>query len=238
MKTLPLLATSCLALSIGLSAAVGATAAPGGNSTGAANKDYAKLSIDGAHAFQDVGLARLAIFDGKPGMAVKLVSDAQAAIGRAMNDDTVFMKAEADLKPGKTPTGNAATSASGSGSTTKIAWVPIDGELALDETLAPTPEKNAAVAEANEHLRKGEPDKAREVLKVASVTADYTLAVAPLQQSTTDIAQASKLLVSKDYYGASQALRQAQDGVRYDTTVVHDVDGQSAAAPAKSASNG
>ncbi len=238
MKTLPLLATSCLALSIGLSAAVAATAAPGGNSTGAANKDYAKLSIDGAHAFQDVGLARLAIFDGKPGMAVKLVSDAQAAIGRAKNDDTVFMKAEADLKPGKTPTGKAATSASGSGSATKIAWVPIDGELALDETLAPTPEKNAAVAEANEHLRKGEPDKAREVLKVASVTADYTLAVAPLQQSTTDIAQASKLLVSKDYYGASQALRQAQDGVRYDTTVVHDVDGQSAAAPAKSASNG
>ena len=238
MKAFPLLATSCLALSIGLSAALAATATSGSNGAGAAGKDFAKLSIDGAHAFQDVGLARLAIFDGKPVMAVKLVSDAQAAMSRAKNDDTVFMKAEADLKTSKTSTGTAATPAAGSDATTKIAWVPIDGELALDETLAPTPEKDAAVAEANEHLRKGEPDKAHDVLKVASITADYTLAVAPLQQSTTDLAQASKLLASKDYYGASQALRQAQDSVRYDTTIMHNVGGKSSAEPPKSASNG
>ena len=238
MKTFPLLATSCLAVSVGLSAAVAATATPGGDGTGAAGKDYARLSIDGAHAFQDLGLARLAIFDGRPGMAVKLVSDAQAAMGRAKSDDTVFMKAQADLKTSKTATGTAATPAAGSDSTTKIAWVPIDGELVLDETLAPTPEKSAALAEANEHLRKGEPDKAREALKVAAITADYTLSVAPLKQSTTDIAQASKLLASKDYYGASQALRHAQDGVRYETTAVHDAGVASSAVPAKHASNG
>lgn len=126
----------------------------------------------------------------------------------------------------------------GPNSTVKIVWVPIDGELTLDETLAPTLEKSAAVAEANEHLRKGEPDKARKVLKVALITADYSLAVAPMKQSTTGIAQASKLLASKDYYGASQALRQVQDGVRYDTSVVHDVGGPSSAAPAKATSNG
>ena len=238
MKTFPLLFTSCLALSVGLSAAVAATATSGSSSTGVAGKDYAKLSIDGAQAFQDVDLARLAIFDGKPTMAVKLVSDAQAAMSRAENDNTVFMKAEADLKTSKTSTGAAATPAAGSDAATKIAWVPIDGELTLDETLAPTPERNAAVAEANDHLRRGEPDKAHAVLKVASVTADYTLAVAPLDQSTTDIAQASKLLASKDYYRASQALRQAQDGVRYDTTVMHDIGGQPSVVPAKSASSG
>lgn len=238
MKTFSLLATSCLAISVCLSAAVAATATSGETGTGAADKDYAKLSIDGAHAFQDVGLARLAIFDGKPAMAIKLVSDAQAAMGRAKSDDTVFMKAEADLTTTKASSHTNPAPAAGSNPTTKIAWVPIDGELALDETLAPTPEQSSAVAEANDHLHKGEPDKAREVLKVASITADYTLSVAPLKQSTTDIAQASTLLGGKDYYDASQALRQLQDGVRYDTTVVHDVDVPKSAASSKSGSNG
>lgn len=114
MKTFPLLATSCLALSVGLSAAIAATttspAAASSNATvnGPANKDYARLSIDGAHAFQDIGLARLAIFEGKPAMAVKLVSDAQQSIGRAKRDDTVFMKAEGELKTTPSDTGAAA----------------------------------------------------------------------------------------------------------------------------------
>ncbi len=235
MKT-PLLATTCLALSVAASAAIAATAPAGG--TGAANRDYARLSIDGARAFQDVDLARLAIFDGKPAAAVSLVADAQRAMGRAKSDDAVFTKAEADLKTAGARSGTAATPGTTPASTTKIAWVPIDGQLVLDETLAPNQAKAAAVAKANQHLRNGEPDKAREVLKVASVTADYTLTVAPLRQSTADIAQASKLLDGKDYYGASQALRQAQDGVRYGTAVVHDANGGTPGAPAKTASSG
>jgi hypothetical protein len=244
MKTSLLFATSCLALSIGQSAAfaataaTAATAAPDAHAGGTDAKDYAKLSIDGAHAFQDVALARLAIFDGKPAFAVKLVADAKQSMDRAKTDDTVFMKAEADLKPAKMAAGDATAPATGPTSTAKIAWVPIDGELALDETLAPSPEKSAAIAEANEHLRKGEPDKAHDVLKVASVTADYTLAVAPLKQSTADIAQASTLLASRDYYGASQALRQAQDAVRYETTIVNDKAVKSSASSAGNVSNG
>ncbi len=242
MKTFPLLATSCLALSVGVTAAIAATASSGDAGKNAAGQDYARLSIDGAHAFQDIGLARLAIFDGKPAAAVKLVADAQQAMGWAKIADSVFMKAAADLKtasPSSATLSNTETSpAEASPSTTKITWVPIDGQLVLDETLAPTPANTKAVAEANDHLRNGEPDKAREALKVASVTADYILAVAPLKQSTADVAQASKLLASNDYYGASQALRQAQDGVRYDTNVVRDAGGAPSKTPGKPAANG
>ncbi len=242
MKTFPLLATSCLAFSVSVAAAIAATAPAGDAGTKAAGQDYARLSIDGAHAFQDIGLARLAIFDGKPAAAVKLVADAQQAMGRAKSADSVFMKAAAELKtasPASGASSNTETSpAAASPSTAKVAWVPIDGQLILDETLTPTPANTKAIAEANDHLRNGEPDKAREALKVASVTADYILAVAPLKQSTADVAQASKLLASNDYYGASQALRQAQDGVRYDTDIVHDAGGAPSNAPGKPASNG
>ncbi len=173
---------------------------------------------------------------------MKLVADAQQAMGWAKIADSVFMKAAADLKtasPSSATLSNTETSpAEASPSTTKITWVPIDGQLVLDETLAPTPANTEAVAEANDHLRNGEPDKAREALKVASVTADYILAVAPLKQSTADVAQASKLLASNDYYGASQALRQAQDGVRYDTNVVRDAGGAPSKTPGKPAANG
>ena len=242
MKKSPLLATSCLALSVGVTAAIAATAPPADVGAKAAGQDYARLSIDGAHAFQDIGLARLAIFDGKPAAAVKLVADAQQAMGRAKTADSVFMKAAADLKTASpasaTPSNTETSPPSASPSTTKVAWVPIDGQLVLDETLAPTPANTKAVAQANDHLRNGEPDKARDSLKVASVTADYILAVAPLKQSAADVAQASKLLAGNDYYGASQALRQAQDGIRYDTDIVHDAGGAPSKTPGKPASSG
>ena len=64
-----------------------------------ANKELGKLSADGRKAFQDVRLARLAIFDGQTDQAKKYADEAKASIAKAKTDDTAFMKAEAALKP-------------------------------------------------------------------------------------------------------------------------------------------
>ena len=64
----------------------------------AIQKDVGKLSADGAKGFRDLHMARLAIFDADPAKAKTLVGDAQAALAKAKADESVFTKAEADLK--------------------------------------------------------------------------------------------------------------------------------------------
>jgi hypothetical protein len=100
--------------------------------------------------------------------------------------------------------------------TAPIAWIPIDSEIALGETFKSTPEAAAAVVTARKSLEKGENAKSLEAIKVARIDIDYTVAVAPLDQSIAAINQAKSLIASHDYYGASQALRQAEADVRYD----------------------
>ena len=103
-----------------------------------------------------------------------------------------------------------------------MAWVPVDGEFILDETLKPTAAKTGAVDAANKHLQNGEPDKAKDALKVAAVDADYVVTVAPLVQTTKDMQSASQMLSDHNYYAASQDLRNAQMAVRYDTVEFQD----------------
>ena len=64
----------------------------------AALKDAGKLSADGSLAYNDIALTRLAIFDGRVKDANTFVNQADAALEKAKTDDSVFMKAEADLK--------------------------------------------------------------------------------------------------------------------------------------------
>ena len=217
MKSSRVFIAAAVAVSLGVAGAAIA-ADQVGTTTTKADKDLGKLSIDGAAAYQDIGLARLAIYDGNTDAATKLVNDAVSSLSRAKSDDAVFTKAEADLAPPKTAVQAKAPNAS----KTAIAWIPVNGEFILDETLTPTAAKTGAVDEANKHLRNGEPDKAKDVLKVAAVDADYVMTVAPLAQTTQDLQQASKMLSDHNYYAASQQLRDAQMAVRYDTVTLQD----------------
>jgi hypothetical protein len=63
---------------------------------------------------------------------------------------------------------------------------------------------------------KGEGAKALQVVTVAALDMDYTLALAPLDKSVADIDDAAKLIAARDFYGASQALRHAEAGIRFD----------------------
>ena len=227
MKRSMLMVTSLFALGMAGGAALAAES-DATSPTNAAAKDYGKLSINGHRAFDEIQLARLAIFDGQPAQATKLVADAQQAFAKANTEDTAFMKAESELHaPANANAGAPAATAA----TAPIRWVPVDGQFVLGEALAPAGRQTGAVDAANQSLHQGQPAKARDALRVASVNADFILTVAPANSSMADLSRASQLLAAHDDYSANQALREAVDGVRFDS-----VDVQGTPAPARMAS--
>ncbi len=177
-----------------------------------ADKDFGRLSADGVSAFNDVHMARRAIYDGQTDEAATLVADAKASLARAKTDDAILMKAESALR-GRGQVMSNTQVASGKA---PIAWIPVDSEIALGETFVSTPDNAAAVVTARKGLEKGESAKSLSAIKMAQIDVNYTVAVAPLEQSIAEIDQANTLIARHDYYGASQALRQAEDGIRYD----------------------
>ena len=197
----------------------------------AADQDFGKLSASGAKAYMEVNAARVAIFDGRTNDAKTLINKADADIGSANGDATAFMKAEADMKGSKPaqagPTGAAASKnnagklnaddqASAADMKTPKQWLPVDGEMSVDEDLSVSPAKQAAAADANKSLAKGDKKGALEKLKVADINVDYAVAVVPLKQTIDDVHQAATLVNSGKYYEASQMLRDVQDSTRFD----------------------
>ncbi|SEO58488.1 YfdX protein [Methylobacterium sp. ap11] len=190
----------------------------------AVDKDVGKLSKDGAQAFRDMHLARIAIFDADPAQAKSLIGKAQAALAKAKTDDAVFTKAEAELKTpaemavakDKTATDKTAAADTTAKSNDKVAWVPVDAQMTLGEDFVATPEKAAAVTEANKSLAKGDQKSAVEKLKLAHVDVNFVMAVMPLDKTAADVNQAATLIGQGKYYEANAALKTAEDGMRFD----------------------
>ena len=189
-----------------------------------AKSELGKLSADGRKAFQDVRLARLAIFDGRTDQAKKYVDEAKAAITKAKTDDTAFTKAEASLKP---PAGVSQRTATQGGSdkskqgTTPTAWLPVDGGLTLGEDFVATPAKAAGVAKANDQLKKGDHKQAMETLKLSEIDVAFVMEVAPLDKTISGIDTAAQLIDSGKYYEGNQALKGVEDDVRFDVAEVN-----------------
>ncbi|MBP0616637.1 YfdX family protein [Jiella mangrovi] len=222
-----------------------------------AERDFTKLSKKGYSAFRDLRLARLAIFDGKTKEASKLLDEAKTAMQAASKDDTQFMKAEADITPPKGAAGAASKTAMNTqgqsagtsddqmstASTTgdnsdaqnpsnkPIAWLPIDGQMTVAEDFSASPEKAAAVKKANESLKKGNRKEALDTLKLAGISVEYTMVIAPLDKTQAQIKQASEDVADGKYYEANLALKKAEDAVRIDAV---DVVGTPEKAAAKS----
>jgi hypothetical protein len=193
----------------------------------AMDRDMAKVSKDGYLAIRDVSMARLAIFNGQPAQAKTYTNDAQAALERAKRDDTAFTKAESELK---TPAGMTQPGSSATPSTTHTTWIPVDGSITLGEDYIDTPEKSAGVAKANEELKKGEHKHAMETLKLADINVSFVMEVAPLDKTTAGIKNAAQLIEAGKYYEANQALKDVEDGFRFDVT-------EADATPKKAANN-
>ena len=187
------------------------------------NMEFAKLSADGRKAFQDVRLARLAIFDGRTDQAKKYVDEAKAAITKAKTDNTSFVKSEASLKPPaglSQPTEPQGGSDKSAQDTTPTAWLPVDGGLTLGDDFVATSAKAAGVAKANDQIKKGDHKQAMQTLKLAEIDVTFVTEVAPLDKTISGIDTAAQLIDSGKYYEGNQALKGVEDGIRFDVAVV------------------
>ena len=190
-------------------------------------KDFGKLSTDGARGYQDVKLARLAIFDGAIGDAKTIAARAEQEFAKAKTDESVFTKAEADMhtrmvakadhgkslaaeKSGAQANSDMSKSDMSKSDTAKgngaqdvakpIAWLPVDGVIGLAEDYSAQPDKAKAVAKAD---KKG----AMDALKLAGIDLDVVTAVVPLQQTLSDVHDAVQMIEAGKYYEGSQKLR-------------------------------
>lgn len=197
-----------------------------------AQRDFTKLSRQGRMALLDVQLARLSIFNGDPKDAKLDIEAAQAAIAKAQNDNTAFMKAEADMHA---PAGQQAQNSIGSGAagadnsataqaspdTTPVKWLPIDGSMTLSEDYTNSG-KAAGVQRANAQIQNGNAKGAIQALKLAQISESVVVELLPLDRTMNGINQAAQLIDQNHYYQANDVLKNVENGVRYD---VEDVTG-------------
>ncbi len=186
----------------------------------AAMNDFGKLSHDGARAFQDIRMARLAIFDGNTAKAKSYVDDAQTRMQKARSDDTVFTKAEADLKPQTGTQQKSGQTSQTQANTAPIAWLPVDGSMTLDEDYIANPQKSQSIDKANEQLKNGSHAEAMKTLKLADIDVDFVVEVAPLNATLSGVDQAAQLIGEGHYFQANQALKKVEDATRFDTETV------------------
>jgi len=163
-----------------------------------------KLSDDGYAAMRAVKAARIAIFNGKPDLAKKMVKVASRFLKATSKDDTKYAI--------KTKMAESGTSS--------INLVPIDGSLFVDDNFNMTPEKKAKIAKANEHLKKGESKKAIETLRLASIDVAFQRILMPVGSTTEHVNAAADLLGKEKYYEANLALKAAEDGLIIDTVAL------------------
>lgn len=209
-----------------------------------ADKDFGKLSQEGASGFRDAALARIAIFEGQIDQAKKYVKDAERDFNKAKSDDTVFTKAEAELKqpPQKGQNSNEGRSVQSSNSSSPpqanndkvppenysweqasagqkskpIAWLPVDGAISINEDYTASPSKSSAVRDANKSLKSGNRKEAMEKLKLAGLDVDVALGIVPLQYTLDHIQKAAQSIDDGKYYEGSQDLRQIAEAEHFD----------------------
>ncbi|GJL81394.1 MAG: protein YfdX [marine bacterium B5-7] len=153
-------------------------------------------TLDEAHkALGETRAARLAIFNGTPEIAGKLVNDAMADF-KVVND-SVKDFAVANVTP----------------TLKDDSYVPFDTSMTLSEDFVPTPEKQVTIGKANDHLAKGDKDKALETLKLADIDVNLSAAFIPSKASIGHIEDAIKLIGEGKYYEANLALKAIEDSV-------------------------
>ncbi|WP_020504259.1 YfdX family protein [Lamprocystis purpurea] len=156
-----------------------------------------KLSDEGLQALRAIYAARLAIFEGLPKEAEKLLAEAKTAL-----DEAAKTAEHLAFKSTRANTGTL---------------IPIDAQLSLADNLVFSPEKAAQIAKVNGHLKQGENKQAVEVLREAGVYLNLTAVLLPLEPTVGDVEKAAKLIGEDKFYEANLALKAAEDGVIVDS---------------------
>ncbi|SAK51785.1 hypothetical protein AWB79_01785 [Caballeronia hypogeia] len=178
--------------------------------------DMGKVSGKGNEAFQQIELARLAIFNGQGAKAATLVKAAQKSLLQAQADNTAFTAAEKDLKLPPSASSVPRNEPDVARVSRTMVWLPVGADVTITDKLAQPSGKSRAVASANEHIKQGQRDQALNALKVANINVAYTMELVPLKLVMADVDDAARLISRHKYYEANDALHEALASVRYD----------------------
>ncbi len=173
--------------------------------------DIRQFSQAGHSAMLNIGDARLAIFNGDPGAAMKHMASAKAFLAQADKDAASI----SGTAPGDAPKPGTMSTA---GQTMRS--VPVDGQLALAEDFVMTPEKKVHLDKAQESFKKGDHATGLEELRLGAIDVNYTRWWLPIAPSETQLDRAMKLAGESKYYEANLALKAINDSVTRDSISV------------------
>lgn len=171
----------------------------------AEDKAMIKTMDEAFKVMREVRAARLTIFNGETGDAIRLVKEAQA--------DMRIVQSGAQTH--SLPTHKSSSSGD--------SYIPFDSSIALVEGFKATPEKQAALSKANSHLAKGEQKKAITVLKETNVDVTFSAALIPVKASISHLNDAANLLEQNKFYEANLALKALEDSVIVDSYGVDEI---------------
>ena len=84
-----------------------------------------------------------------------------------------------------------------------VEWLPVDVSITIDEDFTDSPEKKAALADANKSLSSGDRKGAIDKLKLSGVDIDVVVLAVPLNDTIAKVQQAANMLNDGKYYEAT-----------------------------------
>jgi len=190
------LCTVALAMVIGSATSCNSQDTKTAKGTGQKESAAMKVSEDGFKAMRAMHAARMAIFNGDVKLCEETLKEANAALDMAAKDEAVA-KMKTDL-------------------------IPIDGSLALADTFVPSEKKAGHIAKANEHIKKGEPEKGIEELRLGEIEINFSRVLMPMGATKKRLAEAMGLAKEHKYYESNLALKAAEDGLELDSVSLFD----------------
>lgn len=198
---------TCLTSIVAVLAIVGCSIAnamdSGTTESKATGHEALKVPHEGYSAMRAIHLARIAIFDGQPELAVERLTHAKNDLKAAMKDTTKYV---IDVQAF-----NADKKVREKTITMEKNWIPIDGKIMLADSFVVTPENAKHIAAANEHLKKGEFKKGIEALRQGMINVSFSRVMMPLNMTMEGVDEALNLIGEHKYYEANLVLKVAEE---------------------------
>jgi hypothetical protein len=204
-------AVTVFALICGLSLGQLACAEKGSSATPEV-KALTRFSNDGKAFTEDVRAARTSIFNGDPKAANDLMNKAKVSLEGAMKDAPTYTVTSTTSFRGKVAGVEQMKSTA--------EMVPVDGQVVIADDYTLTPEKQAHINKANEHLKKGEAKEAAEEFRLAQIDVGFNRLWIPIAASEKHLDDATKLSNDGKYYEANLALKAIEDGYTMDSVAL------------------
>ena len=176
---------------------------------------FTMFSQAGNAAIQSIRGARLAIFNGNLTTAKQLLDKAKASVENAAKEAPTF-----DTTTTMSVQGRVVGSED---QKMRAGLVPVDGQVVVADDFVLTPEKQAHIDKANEHLKKGETKQALAELRLADIDVNYSRVWMPIAGSQNHLDEAIKLVNDGKYYEANLALKAIEDSLTTDSVTLAEV---------------